>query len=191
MSTAQPIIDWSLILGINRRIIDPLANRYYGVCNPVVVSLEDSESTDVALPLHPDYSERGTRIIHVDQQVFIDGIDAKRLAKGDVFRLKHLYNVRVENKDQNRLHCTFIGNDLDAATLKIQWVVDDSVPIIMNIPEALYIGDELNPNSLLVEKGFGESALRTLQPGTLIQLERKGFGVIKSAENIVVINMTG
>ncbi len=191
MSLAQPVIDWALILGINRRIIDPLANRYYCVTNPVVVTLEDGKPTEAVLPLHPDYTERGTRTINVDQQVFIDGADAQRLVKGDVFRLKHLYNVRVENKDRKGLHCTYAGNDLAAATLKIQWVVNDSVPILLNTPKALYIGDKLNPNSLRVEKGIGERALSEVQLGTIIQLERKGFGVIKSAETDVVINMTG
>ncbi len=191
MSVAQPIIDWSLILGINRRIIDPIANRYYCVTNPVTVSLEDGKSIDAVLPLHPDFAERGTRTIHVAQQVLIDGADAQRLARGDIFRLKHLYNLRVERKTQKGLRCTYAGEDLDAATLKIQWVTNDSVPILMNIPEALYIGDKLNPNSLRVEQGIGESSLRTLVPGTVIQLERKGFGIVKSAETKVVINMTG
>ncbi|MFX1474258.1 MAG: glutamate--tRNA ligase [Promethearchaeota archaeon] len=191
MSVAQPIIDWSLIVGINRRIIDPLANRYYCVTNPVAVMIKDSQPVDAVLPLHPDYAERGTRTIHVQQEVFIDEADAQRLARGDIFRLKHLYNVRVERKSQKRLRCTYAGEDLAAASLKIQWVTNNSVPIVMNVPDVLYIGDELNPNSLRVEQGIGESTLRTLKPGTLIQLERKGFGIIKSAENQVIINMTG
>ncbi len=191
MSVAQPIIDWSLILGINRRIIDPLANRYYCVANPVAVIIEDHQSVDAALPLHPDYKERGTRTVHVDQQVFIDGADAQRLTKGDIFRLKHLFNIRVERKGRKGLSCTYAGEDLDAAALKIQWVTNDSVPVLMNVPEVLYIDDKLNPNSLKVEQGIGERPLGTLEPGTLVQLERKGFGIIKSAETKVEINMTG
>jgi glutamyl-tRNA synthetase len=191
MSVAQPIIDWSLILGINRRIIDPLANRYYCVIDPVTVLIKDHDPIEATIPLHPDYPERGKRAIHVSQQVLIDAADAQRLVRGDIFRLKHLYNLRVMRKDRKRLHCTYAGDDLDAAALKIQWVTEDSVPITMNIPEVLYVGDEINPNSLQVNQGLGEIALRTLKPGTIIQLERKGFGIVKSAEAQVEINMTG
>lgn len=191
MSVAQPIIDWSLILGINRRIIDPLANRYYCVNDPVTVFVEEQPPIDATIPLHPDYPERGKRTIRVNQQVLIDGADAQRLEKRAVFRLKHLYNLRVERKSRKGLHCTYAGEDLDAATLKIQWVTEDSVPIVLNVPEVLYIGDKMNPDSLQVLQGIGERALSTLKPGTIIQLERKGFGIIKSAETQVEINMTG
>jgi glutamyl-tRNA synthetase len=191
LSVAQPVIDWSIVLGINRHLVDPLANRFFAVANPVPVTITGARPRDAALPLHPDFSNRGTRSVHVEKHVYIDGADAKQFKRGDVFRLKHLYNVRVEKKSATDLNCSYAGEEVEKAEVKIQWVSEDKVPIEMMFPDVLYIGEQANPHSLRVEKGFGERAVRTLESGTIIQLERKGFGRIDQTGDEVVVIMTG
>lgn len=191
MSVAQPVIDWSVILGINRRLIDPIANRYYCTTNPIPITISEVQARDAHIPLHPDFKERGIRTIHVEGQVYIDGEDANRLKIGDVFRLKHLFNVRVTKKTSTKLEGEYAGEEIDQASMKIQWVTDDSVPIELRTPDVLFIKNKINPNSLQITEGIGETSLSTLEPGVIIQLERKGFGRVDENGEKVKINMTG
>jgi glutamyl-tRNA synthetase len=191
LSVAQPVIDWSIILGINRRLVDPMANRFFAVASPVPVTVANAEPRDAQVPLHPDFSDRGTRSVHVEKRVFIDGTDAKQLKRGDVFRLKHLYNVRVDKKSTLGFTCSYAGEEVEKAEAKIQWVGEDTVPVQMLFPDVLYVGDQPNPRSLRVEEGIGEGAMRTLKPGTIIQLERKGLGRIDRTGDQVAVIMTG
>jgi hypothetical protein len=156
----------------------------------VKVTIEDRDPTEAVIPYHPDFSERGTRTIPVTNYVFIDGQDAARLKKGDIFRLKHVYNLRVKKKTPKELGCVYAGDKLEEAGLKIQWVTEKSVPVEMRIPDVLFIKGEPNPESLQSIQGRGEPALKDVKPGTIIQLERKGFGFVDENTEKVNINMT-
>jgi hypothetical protein len=155
------------------------------------VTITDAKPRDAQVPLHPDFPDRGTRSVHVEKRVFVDITDAKQLKRGDVFRLKHLYNVRVERKSKLGIDCSYAGDEVEKAEAKIQWVSEDRVPVQMMFPDVLYVGEQPNPHSLRVEGGIGEVAMRTLKPGDIIQLERKGFGCIDRAGNQVAVVMTG
>jgi glutamyl-tRNA synthetase len=190
LSVAQPVLDWSVLLGINRRLVDPLANRYFCVTEPFPVKIRGVDTKAAVIPLHPDFKDRGTRSISVKDQVWIDGTDASRLKKGDVFRLKHLYNLRVDKTTAKGLECGFVGDDLSQATLKIQWVSEDTIPVELRIPEVLLRDGKPNPDSLREVMGVGERALKGVKSGTIVQLERKGFGFITENAEKVKINMT-
>ncbi len=190
LSVAQPILDWSVLLGINRRIVDPLANRYYSVTQPTQVDITDADPITAKIPFHPDFKDRGARKITINGRVFIDGVDAAQLQKGAVFRLKHAYNLRVEKKTKKTLKCAFAGDALDQAQLKIQWVTPDSIPVQLFSPDVLFLKGEYNPKSLTTHEGLGEQALKGVKSGTIIQLERKGFGYVEQNGEKVNINMT-
>jgi glutamyl-tRNA synthetase len=190
LSVAQPILDWSVLLGINRRLVDPLADRYYCVTQPRQVEIINTKPFTAEIPYHPDFKERGTHQISLRDHVFIDGVDAKQLRKGDIFRLKHAFNLQVEKKTKSALQCSYAGDELDKAKLKIQWVTPDSIPLKLFIPNVLFIKGEVNPKSLQIIEGLGERALRDVKPETIIQLERKGFGFVERNGEKVNINMT-
>jgi len=191
LSVAQPVIDWSIILGINRRLVDPMANRYFAVADPVPVTIIGADPRDAQLPFHPDFQDRGTRGVHVDSRVFIDSADAKQLKQGDAFRLKHLYNVRVDKKSARGVTCSYAGEEVDKTETKIQWVGEDNLPVQLTFPDVLYLGEQPNPHSLRVENGLGEAAMRALKLDAIIQLERKGFGRIDRTGDQVIVIMTG
>ncbi|MFX1540416.1 MAG: glutamate--tRNA ligase [Promethearchaeota archaeon] len=190
LSVAQPILDWSVLLGINRRLVDPIANRYYAVTQPFLIEISNAKPHTAKIPYHPDFKDRGTRTIPIKDRVYIDGQDASRLKKGDVFRLKHAYNLQVKRKTKKTLFCSYAGEDLDQARIKIQWVIDNSIPMELRYPNVLFIKGELNSASLRKVEGIGEHAIRDVKPGTIIQLERKGFGFIDGNGEKVNINMT-
>ncbi len=190
LSVAQPILDWSVLLGINRRLVDPLADRYYCVAQHIPVDITGTDTKIARIPYHPDFKERGTRSITVKNRVYIDGQDAKALMKGDVFRLKHLYNLRVDRKTTKTLKCAYAGDKLEDAQLKIQWVTDNAIPVDLHIPNVLFIKGKPNPKSLRTIHGLGERALKDVDSGTIIQLERKGFGFVEGNREKVNINLT-
>jgi glutamyl-tRNA synthetase len=190
LSIAQPILDWSVLLGINRRLVDPIANRYYAVTRPRSVEISNTKPHRAKIPYHPDFQDRGTRTITIRDHIYIDGKDADQLKRGDIFRLKHAYNLQVERKTSNTIHCSYAGEALDQTGIKIQWVTDDSIPLELCYPDVLFINGELNSSSLRKVKGIGERAIQEVKPGTIIQLERKGFGFIDENAEKVRINMT-
>ena len=104
--------------------------------------------------------------------------------------MKHGYNLQVQRKTKKAIYCSYAGDDLDQAEFKIQWVIDDSIPMELRYPDVLFIKGELNSSSLRKVEGIGEHAIREVKPGTIIQLERKGFGFIEGNGEKVNINMT-
>lgn len=82
----------------NRKLIDPIANRYFFVWNPVEVFIEGVEERDVRVPLHP--LRGGVRIIRGRKRVYITEDDFKRLEEGDSIRLKDFCNVKLVDKDE-------------------------------------------------------------------------------------------
>ncbi|MCE7745122.1 MAG: glutamate--tRNA ligase, partial [Candidatus Heimdallarchaeota archaeon] len=95
--TPQPTnIDWSLISATNRKLIDLSSNRYFFVPDPVILFVAGlSEKRVEDIPLHPDDPKRGSRKIETGNFFFIPRSDYDNLKKGQEFRLKDLYNVKV------------------------------------------------------------------------------------------------
>jgi len=138
----------------NRKLIDPTANRYFFVPNPVKIKLKQLHKKKLELPLHPDDKKRGHRTLHLKHDVFVSKEDFEKL-EGQEVRLKDFCNVTlgkeaevtsVENKDIPR----------------IQWVSEHAlVKVVM-------------PDGSVLE-GHGEKDLKNLKEGEVVQFERFGF----------------
>ncbi|MCX6814874.1 MAG: glutamate--tRNA ligase [Candidatus Aenigmarchaeota archaeon] len=162
-------LGWENIEGINRKIIDPLANRYMVVKEPVRISVRSSPRIKVVEePLHPDFPERGKKKIPVNlESIWISGEDFSNL-DDRVFRLKGLGNIHLKGKEGY-----YTGNEIVRDMQKIQWVSEPNVTVRIVTPEKII-------------KGIGEPNLAKLKPGTLIQMERVGFGRMDKVENGLV-----
>lgn len=158
-------VGWENMEGINRKLIDPLANRYMVVSNPVKISVRSSPAIREAQELlHPDFPERGKKKIPVNlQSVWISGDDFTNL-DGKVFRLKGLGNVHLRGKEG-----FYTGNDIQREMQKVQWVSEPHIKVKIVTPEKTI-------------KGLGEPNLARLKPGSLVQMERMGFGRIDKIE---------
>ena len=152
-------VGWENIEGINRKLIDPAANRYMVVSDPVKISVKSSPQIRHAQePLHPDFPERGKKKIPVNMQsVWISGDDFSGL-NDRVFRLKGLGNVHLRGKEG-----FYTGNEIVRDMQKVQWVSEPHINVKIVTPEKII-------------KGLGEPNLAKLRPGDLIQMERLGFG---------------
>lgn len=148
-------LQFDMIAAINRKLIDPIANRYSFVSDPVKLALENAPAVTAAeVPIHPDHPEK-KKFVPV-KDIFIAGADYTAL-KGKEIRLLHLYNLRL--KDAQKA----VFSSIEVQPLpKIQWV-SEGVPARILMPDGTW------------RTGLAEKAIAKLKVGTLLQFERLGF----------------
>ncbi len=175
LSTSQPVISWDTIFAINRKILDPKVNRYFAVVEPVKLLVEEAPKKIAELKNHPNFPERGTRKVKTDGTFYISRSDAEKLRPGDQIRLKDLYNIEISHIGEGEISALYIGNPVIKDMPKIQWVTPEAKEFKLVVPDLLFKGGEYNPESLKELEMLGEPALESLEPGTIVQLERIGF----------------
>ncbi|MEE9595051.1 MAG: glutamate--tRNA ligase [Candidatus Hydrothermarchaeales archaeon] len=166
---------WKNLYALNREIIDPIANRYSFVADPVELIIEDCPSMEVHAPLHPDHAERGSRNITIEakdgrSKLYVSIDDAKNLAEGTFVRLMEAFNVVIESKNHvitARHHSRPLEEARRRKARLIQWVPEDNFRVTV-----------VSPNGDI--NGLGEKEIGKLKAGDLIQFERFGFVRIDS-----------
>ncbi|MFB6470082.1 MAG: glutamate--tRNA ligase [Vulcanisaeta sp. AZ3] len=173
----------------NRKLIEPRANRYMAVINPVRVTVEEvKEKLMAKLPMHPSYPERGFREIMLEPvngeiELFIGEDDFKKASPGSIIRLMELVNIEVVDKSNNGLTARIHSKDLESAKKVnapiIQWVPKDSIPIIVKRPEGMRI---------IEDKGLAEPSIKQVNVSEIIQFMRYGFVKLigREAESVFV-----
>ncbi len=144
------------IASFNRKLLDPLANRYFFVRDPVQIKVINPPKDNlVKLPLHPDYPDRGYRELKISNKFFISKEDFLDY-KGKIVRLIGLYNIRLDRTSQ------FLGKQL-LPYPKIQFVPEKGVNMKVLLPD----------NTLA--RGIAENNITKLKPNERVQLQRFGF----------------
>lgn len=178
---------WELILGVgikpsdstvalanlyaaNRKYVEPIANRYMYVADPVKLVLELDRELEARIPLHPSFRERGERVYKLGPgrvELYVPRGDVK---PGGVVRLMELANVEVlkvgEREAEGRLHSVSLDEARKVGAPIIQWVVD---PIEVSVVKPVAVGRKV------VERGLGERALHEVAVGSYVQFMRYGF----------------
>jgi len=187
-SRSQPVIEWKMLLSVNRKFLDPIANRYSVVRNPVKLVVDGAPKIDAELLNHPEFPEKGKRKIPTSGTFFIEKNDVDKMQVRTIFRLKDLYNVEVVKISKNEVVGKFAGKEMTTHDImKLHWVTDDFVKLKVIVPDVLFIGEELNPTSLEVTECYGEKSLSSLKVGNQIQMERFGFARIDSNDPLTLI----
>ncbi len=158
---ADSAISWKKIYGLNRNLIEPIANRYFFVENPELIEIEGYADGEVVVerPLHADHLDRGNRLLPFDGRVFLSGEDIE----DGIFRLMDAVNIDI-SEDTITYNSTSFEEARDLKAKIIQWVpVEDNVNVSIVMDDAS------------VKKGLGESALNDLEVGDIVQFERVGF----------------
>jgi len=165
---------WENLYAKNRDIVDPVANRYSFVPDPVLLEIADAPCGFVAQAmLHPNEPSRGYRNLPFDGSVFIPKGD---LACGGMIRLKDLFNIRL-GEDRDCLVATFAGKSLDEARKA-------KAPIIQWLPPAHTIPCVLHkPDGEM--RGYCEPMV-ALDAGKVVQFERIGFVRIEKATAMLI-----
>jgi glutamyl-tRNA synthetase len=159
----------------NRKIVDPIANRYFFVWNPVELEITDFEPTVAKLPLHPTDHARGIREVAVGNNVLVCREDIEKLQVGSILRLKDLCNIEITSLSplQAKKSATTL-EDLKKMKGKIvHWAPVDGIPVKVRGPE----GDI---------EGIGENGI-TAELDKIVQFERFGFCRIDAVDRGKVV----
>ncbi len=166
--------DWSILLSINRKLLDPLSKRLFFVPDPVELVVQGAPRKQVAIPFHPE-KDLGQREIDVGDRFFLFRGDLAQMKKGDRFRLMDLYNVELSSAGPKPA-ATYAGDELVREMKKVQWVTNDSVEVSIIEPGPLF--DESGvfvKDGLKQTKGLAEAAFDALKMGDIVQFPRVGF----------------
>ncbi|MDD5474254.1 MAG: glutamate--tRNA ligase [Candidatus Methanoperedens sp.] len=151
----------------NRKLIDPVANRYFFVWNPVELDIEGAEPKIARAPLHP--AKKEMREIPVGTKVFVCQSDVDILKEGERLRLKDLYNIEITSISP--LRAKFIGTDMDLVKKEkariIHWAPPEGLKVGVLSPDGEY-------------NGIGERGIEK-ELDKVVQFERFGFVRIDSA----------
>ncbi len=172
--TADVVLSWKNLYAHNRKIIDPVANRYFFVRNPIKLSVRRiPHAFSVRIPLHPDQPERGFRHFEIEPKegktlLWVSSEDLKLFEKGEKIRLMELFNFQVERVGKELIETFFESKSYEEArrlgALLIHWIpMDTGIPCEVVMPDAS------------VARGVAEDACKKLRPDEVIQFERFGF----------------
>ncbi|MEM0492993.1 MAG: glutamate--tRNA ligase [Candidatus Thermoplasmatota archaeon] len=174
ISKVESEVTFSLVESINKKILDPVAKRFFFVPDPVKLVVNDMPNRVINLRFHPTV-DLGERSITVNNIFYIPRMDADKLREGEVFRLKDLANIKVLNKKTKEIKGEYAGDKLIHDTCKIQWTTEKFIPLKIIVPGLLFINDEYNPDSLHEINGYAEEEVKHLGDGEIVQFERVGF----------------
>jgi len=174
VKSSEASLSWENIYSVNRKHLDPRADRYFCVLEPVELVIKGVPTNFIARPqLHPDFPERGYRELEVksikgEARVYISKRDVELLKRDQLVRLMSLFNIQLEGVEGDTAHAFYKGESVEEASrLKapiIQWVpADDNIEVEVVMPDA----------SKAI--GVGERALEMLGEGSIVQLVRIGF----------------
>ena len=79
---------------MNRNFLEPIANRYFFVENPVEITVDGYEdgAVDIERPLHADHEDRGNRILPFAGKAYLASEDVK----DGISRLMDAVNVDID-----------------------------------------------------------------------------------------------
>ena len=158
---ADSAISWKKIYGLNRNFLEPVANRYFFVENPVEITVDGYEEgpVEVKRPLHADHLDRGDRLLPFDGKAYLASED---IADG-VARLMDAVNVDISGENIS-YNSTSFEDARDQKAKIIQWVpIDDNVDVRIIMDDGS------------IKTGLGEGSLKDLNVGDIVQFERVGF----------------
>lgn len=173
VSKAESVVSRSMLESINRKHVDPIANRYFAVFDYEKISVKNAPQIKETYSLfHPDFPQRGKRKIPVDTNcIYIQKDDFEKY-KGRIIRLKDLFNVKLNKISEYK------GKELSKEIPKIHWVSEPNVSIKVVMPDAS------------IKEALAEPEVNNLKVNDLIQLVRVGFCRVDKTKPKIVLYFT-
>ena len=166
--------DWSMLMSLNRKLLDPSSMRVFFVPEPVKLVVEGAPKRRATIPFHPQH-DLGSRAIDTSGEFYLSAPDLQGMKEGTVFRLMDLYNVELTSSGPAPA-ARYAGDELTAGTRKLQWVTEAHQDVSVVVPGVLFLeGDVFNKESLKEVRGFAEESVSTLKAGDIVQFPRFGF----------------
>jgi len=172
--TADVVLSWENLYAYNRKIVDPVANRYFFVHDPIQLTVKEVPHAFTAkLPLHPDHPERGFRRFEIkpiegEASFWVSCNDKDFFKTGKLIRFMELFNIQIEKVEGHWIDAGFHSESYEEAKKM-------NAPLIHWIPIGAGIPCEVVMPDASVAEGIAEGNCKTLCLNDIIQFERFGF----------------
>ena len=179
--TSDVTLSWENLYAHNRKIIDPVAKRYFFVHNPTELSVEKIPHPFVTkLPLHPDHPRKGFRYFKIEPKknkasFLISSNDIDLLKARKKIRLMGLFNFKVEKIRKHLIEASFSSKSHEEAK-KL------GAPLIHWLPIDTGVSCEVTMPDASIAKGMAEENCKKLHSDDIIQFERFGFARIDKVD---------
>jgi len=177
------------LFAINRTIVDPVANRYMAVEDPVYLVLRGmKEELKALIPIHPSKKEHHTYVITDGTEVMISRSDFLAI-QGTLFRLMGLANFIIKSSEDSKGLRAYVA---ELHSLEYDVAKKYNTPIIQWVPTASYLkATMLKPTGLDLEERtlYVERRIVNEKVDSVVQLYRIGFARVDdiSENNVVLI----
>ncbi len=174
--TQDVVLSWENLYAYNRKILDPVAERYFFVQDPIELTVDNIPKVfNVKLALHPARPEGKGREYTIKPEkgngaakfwVSKKDIDTSKI--GNTIRLMELFNMRIKNASIYSAEASFASESYEQAkqmkSQLIHWI-----PVGKDMPCQVVMQDAT------VVEGIAESLCKRLKPNAIVQFERYGF----------------
>ncbi|RLE82208.1 MAG: glutamate--tRNA ligase [Thermoprotei archaeon] len=175
IKSSEATISFINLCSLNRKYLEPRANRYMFVCEPMLVEIETKKDLIAKISNHPSYPERGYRkiVLHAENNIVSVYVSREDILKNrnKPLRLMGLVNITIdciqEKKAKARLYRGDIRDIKAAKGDIVQWV-----PASDNVKTKVI---RVKNNNIVIEEGLAEPSIKSLKVGERIQFIRYGF----------------
>ncbi|KAJ7298321.1 hypothetical protein O6H91_Y004100 [Diphasiastrum complanatum] len=208
------LMEWDKLWTINKKIIDPVCPRHTAVFSDgkVLLFLKNGPDTPFVrvIPRHKKFEGAGKKATTFTKKIWLDKADALSISEGEEVTLMDWGNAIIEKVEKDEKGVTFLTGFLHlegsvkTTKLKLTWLPETEELVNLSLVELdllitkkkLEENDDLvsflNPVTRLEIPAVGDSNMRNLKRGEIVQLERKGYFIcdspfIRSSKPITLI----
>ena len=206
------MMEWDKLWATNKKIIDPIAERYFVInhANTCVLKFNnydsDADLQTVVIPKHPQNPSLGERVQFRGSSVFMEYDDVKELQEGEKITLMRWGNCKITKIEKGEGEALLMEGELMPEdkdfkkTKKLNWISRDSPYVLINLveydhlmkckklEEGQNLEDHLNEQTEFITKAYAEPAIKSLNRGHILQFERRGYYIYDSEDKEGVKN---
>nr|XP_043609461.1 glutamate--tRNA ligase, cytoplasmic [Erigeron canadensis] len=191
------LMEWDKLWNINKKIIDPVCPRHTAIVEDrVLLTLLDGPEKPFVrvIPKHKKYEGAGEKATTFTKTIWIEQVDAKAISPNEEVTLMDWGNAIIKEvkKGSDGNVTELIGvlhleGSVKTTKLKLTWLPDIQELVPLTLVEFDYLIskkkleededfiDVLNPDTKKEIAAVGDSNMRNLKRGDILQLERKGY----------------
>ncbi|CAH0520375.1 unnamed protein product [Peronospora belbahrii] len=191
-------MEWDKFWTLNKRVLDPIAPRYFAIAkeSSVRLTLTNVSSEVIGIPVarHPKDPSMGNKMVRFCSKLLLERDDVANFVVGEEVTLMRHGNMIVKkvNKTADGTITSveaedYPKGDFKKTKLKVTWLADvpDLVPLtlvefdhLLNKPkleEGDNFYDYLTETTRAEMHAVGDHELRNMKAGEVVQLERRGY----------------
>ncbi|KAI9910649.1 hypothetical protein PsorP6_010223 [Peronosclerospora sorghi] len=191
-------MEWDKFWTLNKRVLDPVAPRYFAIAKEMAVPLTLTNVTSdvIGIPVarHPKDPSMGIKMVRFCNKLLLERDDVVHFVEGEEVTLMRHGNIFIHKVTKNAhgviTHVEAANHpegDFKKTKLKVTWLADvpDLVPLtlvefdhLLNKPK-LEEGEDfhefLTDTTRAEMHAVGDHELRNMKEGQVVQLERRGY----------------